>query len=86
MQPANVIGNATATIKHESMSGWKLLIVQPMLTDGRTPDGEPLVAVDEVGAGIGQTVMISSDGRHARMLLGSNTTPVRWTIIGIHDA
>ena len=85
MYPATVIGNATATIKHESMHGQKLLIVQPLLVDRKTPDGDPLVAVDGVGAGIGEVVTISSDGRHARQLLGSDTTPVRWTIIGIHD-
>ncbi|MCH5376464.1 MAG: EutN/CcmL family microcompartment protein [Planctomycetes bacterium] len=85
MQLARVIGTATATIKHETLIGAKLLLVMPMLADGRSPDGDPLLAVDGVGAGWGETVMITSDGRGARELLKAEATPVRWTIIGIKD-
>ena len=66
------------------MHGCKLLVVQPQLTDGR-PDGDPLLAVDGVGAGVGEEVMITSDGRGAREMLGHEATPVRWTIIGSCD-
>lgn len=85
MQLAFVIGTATATIKHPSLEGRKLLVVQPRLADGRTPDGEPLLAVDGVGAGTGETVLITSDGRGAREMLKREDSPVRWTIIGIRD-
>ena len=85
MQLAFVIGTATATVKHPSLEGRKLLIVQPRLADGRTPDGDPLIAVDGVDAGCGETVMITSDGRGAREMLQSDVTPVRWTVIGIRD-
>jgi ethanolamine utilization protein EutN len=85
MQTGRVVGVATASLKHESMTGRKLLLVQPALADGRTPDGDPILAVDGVGAGPGEIVMISSDGRGARDMLQSDTTPVRWTIIGIRD-
>jgi ethanolamine utilization protein EutN len=85
MQLAFVIGTATATVKHPSMEGRKLLLVQPRLADGRTPDGDPLLAVDGVGAGCGETVIITSDGRGAREMLQTDVTPVRWTIIGIRD-
>jgi ethanolamine utilization protein EutN len=85
MQLAKVIGTATATIKHPTLVGTKLLLVQPALADGVTPDGDPLLAVDGVGAGIGETVMITSDGRGARELLKADATPVRWTTIGIKD-
>jgi ethanolamine utilization protein EutN len=85
MQLAKVIGTATATIKHPTLVGAKLLLVQPALADGVTPDGDPLLAVDGVGAGIGETVMITSDGRGARELLKADATPVRWTTIGIKD-
>jgi ethanolamine utilization protein EutN len=44
---------ATATVKHPSMAGWKLLIVQPYGPDGQTPDGDPVLVVDALGAGIG---------------------------------
>jgi ethanolamine utilization protein EutN len=85
MLPAHVIGTATSTVKHPSLQGCRLLIVQPQLNDGRTPDGEPLVAADLLGAGVGQTVIITSDGRQAQELLESDTTPVRWTVMGIRD-
>ncbi len=85
MLPARVMGTATSTVKHPSLKGCKLLIVQPQLIDGRTPDGDPLVAADCLGAGIGQTVIITSDGQHAHVLLESDTTPVRWTVVGIRD-
>jgi ethanolamine utilization protein EutN len=85
MQLARVIGTATATVKHPTLTGCKLLVVQAHLADGQTADGEPLLAVDGVGAGVGETVMITSDGRHARQLLNAEATPVRWTVIGIQD-
>ena len=85
MQQALVIGRATATIKHPTLQGVKLLIVQPKKVDGRTPDGDPLLAIDTVGAGRGETVLITSDGRFAREWLKTDATPVRWTIIGIED-
>ncbi len=80
-----VIGNATATVRHPSMEGWKLLVVQPLAPDERTPDGDPVLAVDSLGAGTGETVIVSSDGKATRELLGSNTTPVRWNVMGICD-
>jgi ethanolamine utilization protein EutN len=86
MQLARVLGTATATIKHPTLVGAKLLIVQPTLADGKLPDGDPLIAVDGVGAGRGETVMLTSDGRGARELLKAEATPVRWTIIGIKDS
>ena len=85
MQIGRVIGAATASLKHESMKGWKLLLVQPQMADGAAPDGDPVLAVDGLGAGRGELVILSSDGRAARELLKTAATPVRWTIIGICD-
>ncbi len=85
MQIATVIGNATATVKHPSMKGWKLLVVQVYEADGKTPDGDPLLAVDSLGAGAGEQVMITSDGPATRALLQSDTSPVRWHVMGICD-
>lgn len=85
MQIALVIGRATSTVKHASMNGQKLLVVQPQLTDGK-PDGDPLLAIDGVGAGMGERVLITSDGRFARDVLKADATPVRWSVIGIADA
>ena len=85
MLSGTVIGLATSTTKHPSMEGWKLLIVQPYQTDGKTPDGFPLLAIDAIGAGVGTNVLISSDGKGTRQLMNSETTPVRWSVIGISD-
>ena len=85
MQIGTVIGTARATAKHPSMEGWKLLVVQMMLVDGQTPDGDPLLAVDSLGAGIGEHVMITSDGTSIRELMQSKNTPVRWSVQGIID-
>jgi ethanolamine utilization protein EutN len=85
MQLGTVVGSATSTVKHRSMEGWKLLVVQLLLGDGRTADGEPVLAVDRLGAGRGERVMLSSDGKGTRELLDSETTPVRWSVMGIAD-
>ncbi len=85
MQLGLVVGTATATAKHPSMHGWKLLVVQPLMADGRTPDGDPQLAIDNLGAGVGEPVMITSDGAGTRALLGTDATPVRWSVIAIPD-
>ena len=85
MQVGTVVGTATSTVKHASMEGWKLLVVQPWLADGTTPDGDPVLAIDILGAGTGQEVMTSSDGKATRELLGVEATPVRWSVVGIKD-
>ena len=85
MLKARVVGTATATVKHPSMHGWRLLVVQPVAPDGHSPDGDPLLAVDRLGAGAGEDVILTSDGRFTRALLASETTPVRWSVIGIAD-
>ncbi len=86
MQSALVVGTATATVKHATLRGCKLLVVQPLLSDGRSPDGDPLLVADPLGAGRGQTVVITNDGRAAQELLGDQTTPLRWTTVGIVDS
>jgi microcompartment protein CcmK/EutM len=85
MQLGTVVGTATSTVKHPSMEGWKLLIVQLLAADGHSPDGEPVLAVDALGAGRGERVMLTSEGKATKDLLKSDTTPVRWSVIGISD-
>jgi ethanolamine utilization protein EutN len=82
MQLARVVGHAVATVKHPSMTGWKLLVVQPLMVDQK-PDGEPLLAIDNLGANRGADVMICNDGKGARELIGSPQSPVRWFVMGI---
>ena len=85
MQLALVIGTATATLKHASLKGARLLVVQPLLADGRGADGDPQLAVDTVAAAAGDRVVITSDGRLLRELLGSEQTPARWSTIAVVD-
>lgn len=84
MQRARVIGQAVATTKHPSMPGHKLLVVQPLGVDDR-PDEYPILAVDTFGAGVGSTVILTSDGKFAREVTGNNKTPVRYTTVGLED-
>ena len=49
MQLAKIIGTATATVKHPSLAGCRLLVVQPLMADRRSPDGDPQLAVDTLG-------------------------------------
>ncbi len=85
MQIGNVVGHATATIKHPSMTGWKLLIVQMLTIDGKA-DGEPNLVIDTLGAGLGDRVLLCSEGSGARKLMDNKTSPVRWFVMGICDA
>jgi ethanolamine utilization protein EutN len=85
MQLGTVVGTAHATVKHPTLAGWKMLVVQFYAADGRAPDGEPVIAVDALGAGVGDRVVLSSDGKGTRALLRSDNTPVRWSVIGIKD-
>ncbi len=80
-----VVGSATATVKHPSMEGQKLLLVMALEADGRTPEGDPILVVDSLGAGRGDKVMITSDGTATRDLVGDRSSPVRWSVLGIPD-
>ena len=85
MQLASVVGTANSTLKHPTLRGQKMLIVQPLLADGKAPDGDPQIAVDAVGAGKGEKVMITSDGKFVREIVKHENTPIRWSVIGIAD-
>lgn len=85
MQLGKVIGLATSTMKHPTLVGWKLLLVLPLANDRATPDGEPILVIDRLGAGNGDLVIITSDGKHAGEMIGNPATPARWNVIGIAD-
>lgn len=84
MQLGTVIGHATSTIKHRSLSGWRLAVVQP-LNVRREPEADPVIAVDKFSAAPGQTVILNTDGKGARQLVGDEHSPVRYFVIGIVD-
>jgi ethanolamine utilization protein EutN len=81
MYLARVIGNAISTVKHSSLTGWRMLIVAPIKAERL----DPLLAIDSLGAGVGDMVIITNDGKGARDLVGEETSPARWTVLGIVD-
>jgi len=85
MQIARVVGTVVATQKHRKFEGAKLLLVQPLNLDD-SPRGSALLAVDGVGAGVHEKVLIVLEGRAAGEALGRKAAPVDAAIIGIIDA
>ncbi len=85
MQIARVIGTVVSTQKHGKFEGAKLLLVQPLQANDDTPRGFPLLAVDGVGAGVSEKVLIVLEGRAAGDALGKRWAPVDAAIVGIID-
>ena len=85
MQIARVIGTVVATQKHRKFEGAKLLLVQPLNVDD-TPRGTPLLAIDGVGAGVNEKVLVVLEGRAAGEALGRKAAPVDAAIVGIIDS
>jgi len=81
---AKVVGTVVATRKDPRLVSHKLLVARPLEPRGK-PDGNYLVAVDTVDAGVGETVLIVS-GSSARMAAGMKDSPVDATIVGIVDS
>lgn len=79
-----VVGNLWATRKDERLSGFKFLVVRKLDFRGEKTD-QVMVAVDSVGAGIGDQVLIVS-GSSARANLNDRNAPVDATIVGIVDS
>lgn len=78
-----VTGQVIATRKDEKLVGSKLLLTQPITPEGK-PEGEPLVAVDTVGAGVGETVLFAC-GSVASRAMRDLSAPVDAAIVGIVD-
>lgn len=84
MTLGKVIGTVVATQKNPKYEGAKLLLVQP-LSLANEPMGEPVLAVDAVGAGVGEKVMIVQEGRAANEAFGKKQGPLDAAIVGIVD-
>ena len=85
MQIGTVVGTVVATQKHRKLEGAKLLLVQPQ-TPGGEARGATILAIDSVGAGVGERVLIVIEGKAAGDALGRKAAPVDAAIIGIIDA
>jgi len=76
-----VVGNAVSTVKHESIHHIRMLVVEPI----QAASLDPVLALDTLGAGGGDLVVMSSDGKYTRELVDDESSPARWTILCIID-
>ena len=82
---ARITGNVVSTIHHSIVDGQKLLIAERLDGAGK-PLGGYLIAMDAIGAGMGETVLILDEGTGARQILNDSNAPVRSIVVGIVDA
>lgn len=80
-----VCGTVVATVQHPFYQGKKQLIVRYCTPDGAFDGEKYVVAVDLIGAGVGETVIVEDEGNSARQLMGVTNAPVRSVIVGIVD-
>ena len=85
MRVGRVVATVVSTVQVEVLGGRRLLLCDLLGLDG-TPAGRSLIAVDAVGAGAGETVLILDEGNSARQVLGAPDAPIRAVVVGIVDA
>jgi ethanolamine utilization protein EutN len=81
---ARVVGELVATQKHSSHEGRKLLLVQPLNLDGSNR-GDAVVAMDAVDAGVGDKVLLATEGFSAMTAVGRPQSPIDMAVIGFID-
>lgn len=84
MQICLVVGTVVSTQKNPKLEGAKLMLVQPLTLDEQ-PRGVALIAIDSVGAGVGEKVLVVIEGKAAGEALGRKAAAVDAAIIGIID-
>jgi len=80
-----IIGSVVSTIHHPIVEGRKLLVAE-RLDQAESPTGGYIIAIDAIGAGQGETVLILDEGSGARQILDDTGAPVRSIVVGIVDA
>jgi len=84
MYLARIDGSATSTIRHPSAKGWTLVVCQPIDETG-ADIGTPMIALDKMGAGLHQKVIISSDGAALRDWVHDEFSPLRYMVTNLVD-
>ncbi len=84
MKLGRVIGRVWATSKDASLEGRTILLVRPLQPDG-SARGEAYLAVDAIGAGAGERVLVVDEGGSAGQVLGLVDPPIRTVIVGVVD-
>jgi len=82
---ARITGSVVSTIHHPIVDGHKMLLAEQLDMNGK-PSGGYLIAMDAIGAGQGETVLILDEGTGARQILDDSNAPVRSIVVGIVDA
>lgn len=80
-----IAGSVVSTIHHPIVDGRKLLLAERLDAGGR-PTGGYVIAIDAIGAGFGETVLILDEGNGARQILDDASAPVRSMVVAIVDA
>lgn len=79
-----ITGSVVSTIHHPVVEGRKLLLADRLDQNGK-PTGGYLIALDAIGAGMGETVLILDEGNGARQILEDDEAPVRSMVVAIVD-
>ena len=82
---ARITGNVVSTIHHPIVDGKKMLLAERLDQDSK-PTGGYLIAMDAIGAGNGETVLILDEGSGARQILEDDEAPIRSLVVGIVDS
>ena len=80
-----IVGNIVSTHKNAHLQGHKLLLVQPVELDQKTPKGNSMIAIDRVNAGKDDLVLVNKEGSSARLILGDDEKPVQAVIVCVID-
>lgn len=80
-----VVGTVVTTISHPHYKDRRLLVVQPLVSNDETADGD-FIALDNSHAGIGDTVLVNREGNGARQVLNNPDACVISVIVGIVDS
>ena len=84
MMIARVVGHVVATAKHETLHGQRMMLVRPVTPSG-VDAGAPVMAIDTVGAGVGERVLVVLEGRSAGQAARRDDAPLDAAIVGIID-
>ncbi len=84
MYIARVVGDVVATHRHKSLGGNKLLLIRRLSLEG-SEEGSEIIALDVIGVGPGERVLVVQEGNAARSLFGSGTIPAQAVVVGVVD-
>ena len=82
---ARVVGEVISTHRHPTLSGRKLLLVRRTALDG-VEEGVELIALDVIGVGVGEHVLVVQEGNAARTLFGDPRIPAQAVVVGVIDS